>query len=111
MGKVPLRAPPAWERGLHPQSVWRVLLVKTEKDGPVIPAVDTPLVEGSDQGVLDLRSDPASLRDMAARLRDTAEMTPDPTSKARLTASAREAEAMAENVEAAALWIVPGRRW
>lgn len=52
---------------------------------------------------------------MAARLRDDAELMPEKAAKARLLASAAEAEAKAkakaQQVEAAALWITPNRRW
>jgi hypothetical protein len=50
------------------------------------------------------------LGDMAARLRDDAELMPEKAAKARLIASAEEAEATAQEVEAAALWTAPSRR-
>jgi hypothetical protein len=86
-------------------------LVKVERKGTVIAGVDAPMSAAPAQGILDLQPDPASLRDMAARLRDDAELMPEKAAKARLIASAEEAEAKAQQVEAAALWITPNRRW
>lgn len=85
-------------------------MVKAEKDGTVIAGADSPASDGSAEGVLDLRPDPASLRDMATRLRDDAELTPDNVAKAPLIASAVDAETMAEKIEAAALWTSPARK-
>lgn len=48
---------------------------------------------------------------MAARLRDDAELMSDKVAKARLIASAEEAEAMAQEVEASAFWTAPSRWW
>lgn len=86
-------------------------MVKVERRGTVIAGVDAPMSASPTQGVLDLQPDPASLRDMAARLRDDAELMPEKLGTARLIASAEEAEAKAQQVEAAALWTTPARRW
>ncbi len=86
-------------------------MVKAEREGTVIAGVDAPMSPPPAQGVLDLQPDPTSLRDMAARLRDDAELMPERAAKARLIASTEEAEAKAQKVEAAALWITPNRRW
>lgn len=86
-------------------------MVKVEKSGTVIAGVDAPMSAAPTQGVLDLQPDPATLRDMAARSRHDADFTPDKAAKARLIASAKEAEAKALQVEAAALWTTPIRRW
>lgn len=86
-------------------------MVKVERRGTVIVGVDAPASAAPAQGVLDLQPDPESLRDMAARLRDDAELMPEEVAKARLIASAEEAEARAQRVEAAALWTTPNRCW
>lgn len=62
--------PPSLGAGLAPATAAEDLLVKTEKDGTVIAGADAPASYGSAQGAFDLRPDPASLRDIAARLRD-----------------------------------------
>jgi arylsulfatase A-like enzyme len=80
-----------------------------ERRGTVIAGVDAPA--SAAPALLDLQPDPASLRDMAARLRDDAELMPEKAAKARLIASAEEAEARAQRVEAAALWTAPNRCW
>lgn len=82
-------------------------MVKAEKNGTIIAGVDAPMPGTYCQGSLDLQPDPASLRDMAARLRDDAELTHDSAAKARFLSSAQEAENRAEQVEAAALWTTP----
>lgn len=86
-------------------------MVKVERKGTVIAGVDAPMPAAPAQGRLDLQPDPASLRDMTARLRDDAVFMPEKAAKARLIASAEEAEAKAQEVEAAALWTAPSRRW
>jgi hypothetical protein len=86
-------------------------LLKVERRGNVTAGVDAPISAATAQGRLDLQPDPASLRDIAARLRDDAEFMPEKAAKARLIASAKEAEAKAQEVEAAALWTASSRRW
>lgn len=54
-----------------------------------------------------LASDPASLKDLAAALRDDAVGASDETMRARLLALAEEAETQAEAAEASALWSTP----
>lgn len=82
-------------------------MVKAERNGTVIVGVDAPLQGVSSKGTFDLQPDPAGLRDMASRLRNDAELMPDKAAKARLLASAEEAEARAEQVELSAFWAIP----
>jgi hypothetical protein len=87
-------------------------LVKIDKEGTIILGVDAP--KGDEvpavQGALDLQHDPASLRDLAARLRDEAAASQDRDLAARLSASADEAEGQAESIEVKALWTAPATR-
>ncbi len=77
-----------------------------EKNGTIIIGADAP-VATDDQASLDLHPDPASLRDLAARLRDDAAIAMDDATKASFLAAAARADGQAEQIEISALWTTP----
>lgn len=84
-------------------------LVKTERNGTVIPGADraNPIESDESQASFDLQPDPAALRDLAARFRDDAATARGTGVKEHFLKSAEEAEARAEAIEASVRWTAP----
>ncbi len=87
-------------------------LVKTERNGTVIPGADRANQIESDecQVSFDLQPEPAALRDLAVRFREDAETVRGSDVKEHFLSSAEEAEAKAQVIEASALWTAPVSR-